>query len=73
MILTVLGAISILAGIGMVVYQAGQNWTRPGERLRKAAPGETRPAVSYWVVLLVGLGAILIAIGTSGAPPPPPN
>ena len=71
MILTVLGIMSILAGIALVVYQAAQNWSRPGERLRKPAKGEAKPAVSYWVVLLVGVGAILVAIGTSGSPPAP--
>ena len=73
MILTILGILSVLAGIGLVVYQTGQNWSRPGERLRKPGPGEAKPRMSYWVVLLVGLGAILIAIGTSSAPPPSPN
>lgn len=72
MIPTLLGVASILAGIALVAYRAAQSWTRPGERLRKPGPDDGKPSVSYWVVLLVGLGAVLVAIGTTSAPPPSP-
>ena len=70
MIPTVLGVLSILAGIALVAYRAAQHWSRPGERLRRPEPQAAKPGVSYWVLLLVGLGAILLAVGTSSTPPP---
>jgi|KBSSwiStaDraftv2_1062776.scaffolds.fasta_scaffold362390_2 hypothetical protein len=68
MILAVLGAILIIAGVAIVVRKTAETWLqRRAGRLDET--GE-KPKISYYAVVLIGLGALLVAIGTSGSPSP---
>ena len=68
MILAVLGAILIIAGVAIVVRTTAETWLqRPAGRLDET--GE-KPKITYLAVVLIGLGALLVAIGTSGSPSP---
>jgi hypothetical protein len=70
MILAVLGAILIIVGVAIVVRKTAETWLqrRAGHR---DETGE-KPQISYLPILLIGLGALLVAISTSGSPPPKP-
>ena len=70
MILAVLGSILIIAGVGVVVRKTAETWLRRRAGHRDET-GE-KPKVSYLPILLIGLGALLVAISTSGSPPPKP-
>ena len=68
MILAVLGAILIIAGVAIVVRKTAETWLqRRAGRLDET--GE-KPKISYYAVVLISLGALLVAIGTSGSPSP---
>ena len=68
MILAVVGAILIIAGVAIVVRKTAETWLqRRAGRLDET--GE-KPKISYHAVVLIGLGALLVAIGTSGSPSP---
>jgi hypothetical protein len=70
MILAVLGAILIIAGVAIVVRKTAETWLqRRAGRLDEI--GE-KPQISYHAIVLIGLGALLVAISTSGSPPPKP-
>jgi hypothetical protein len=66
MILAVLGAILIVSGIAMVVRKTAETWAQR----RAGRPDETgkKPKISYPAIVLIGLGALLVAIATSGSP-----
>ena len=66
MTLAVLGAILIISGIVMVVRKTAETWLqRRAGRLDET--GE-KPKVSHWAIVLVGLGALLLLVATSGSP-----
>ena len=68
MILAVVGAILIIAGVAIVVRKTAETWLqRRAGRLDET--GE-KQKISYLAVVLIGLGALLVAIGTSGSPSP---
>ena len=68
MILAVVGAILIIAGVAIVVRKTAETWLqRRAGRLDET--GE-KSKISYLAVVLIGLGALLVAIGTSGSPSP---
>jgi len=68
MIFAVLGAILIIAGVAIVVRKTAETWLqRRAGRLDET--GE-KPKISYYAVVLIGLRALLVAIGTSGSPSP---
>jgi len=68
MILAVLGAILIIAGVAIVVRKTAETWLqRRAGRLDET--GE-KPKISYQAIVLVGLGALLVAISTSASPLP---
>jgi hypothetical protein len=67
-ILAVLGAILIIAGVAVVVRKTAETWLqRRAGRLDET--GE-KPKISYLPIVLIGLGALLVAIATSGPPSP---
>jgi hypothetical protein len=66
MILAVLGAILIISGILVVVRKTAETWAeRRAGRLDEA---REKPKVSHWAMVLVGIGALLVAIGTFMSP-----
>jgi hypothetical protein len=68
MILAVLGVILIISGVLMVVRKTAETWAaRRAGRLDETG---AKPKVSHWAIVLVGLGALLLAIAGSGSPPP---
>lgn len=68
MILAVVGAILIIAGVAIVVRKTAETWLqRRAGRLDET--GE-KPKVSYLPIVLIGLGALLVTIATSGPPSP---
>jgi hypothetical protein len=68
MILAVLGAILIIAGVAMVVRKTAETWLQ--RRTGKLDETGEKPKISYQPIVLIGLGALLVAIGTSGSPSP---
>ena len=69
MILSVLGAILIIAGVAIVVRKTAETWLQ--RRAGKLDETGEKPHISYPAIVLIGLGALLVEIGTSGSPPPP--
>jgi hypothetical protein len=72
MILTVVGLTLMLAGIVMIVIQAGRNWSWARGAAAKEAAGE-KARISYAGAFMIAVGAIMVMIGTSGSPPAPPS
>jgi hypothetical protein len=70
MILAVLGAILIIAGVGVVVRKTAETWLQ--RRAGKLDETAEKGKISYLPILLIGLGALLVLIATSGSPPPKP-
>jgi len=66
MILAVLGAVMITAGVVIVVRKTAETWLQ--RRAGKKDETGEKPKISYHAIVLIGLGALLIAIATSGAP-----
>ena len=66
MILAVLGAILIISGIVMVVRKTAETWVQ--RRAGKLDETGEKPKISYQAIVLIGLGALLVAIATSGSP-----
>jgi hypothetical protein len=65
-ILAVLGVILIISGILMVVRKTAETWAqRRAGRLDET--GE-KPKVSHWAMVLIGLGALLLAVSASVSP-----
>jgi hypothetical protein len=67
MILAIAGAILIIAGVAMVVRKTAETWLE--RRAGKPRQTDEKGKISYLPILLVGLGALLVAIATSGSPP----
>jgi hypothetical protein len=66
MILAILGVILIISGVLIVVRKTAETWAeRRAGRLDET--GE-KPKVSHWAIVLVGLGALLLAVSASGSP-----
>jgi hypothetical protein len=68
MILAVLGAILIIAGVAIVVRKTAETWLQ--RRAGRLDETSEKPKISYQAIVLVGLGALLVAIATSGSPLP---
>jgi hypothetical protein len=67
MILAVVGAILIITGAFMVVRKTAETWLQ--RRAGKTRETDEKGKISYLPIVLVGLGALLVAIATSGSPP----
>jgi hypothetical protein len=66
MILAILGIILIISGVLIVVRKTAETWAeRRAGRLDKT---REKPKVSHWAIVLVGLGALLLAVSASGSP-----
>jgi hypothetical protein len=67
MILVIPGVLLIVTGALMITRKTAETWL---ER-RAGKPRETgeKGKLSYLPIVLVGLGALLLAIATSGSPP----
>lgn len=63
MILVGLGIVLMLAGIVLLLYQSAQNWSSWRVPAHDAPP---RPAVPKSGVILIGMGALLAMLATSG-------
>ena len=68
MILAVLGAILIISGIVVVARKTAETWLQ--KRAGKLNETGEKPRISYLAIVLIGLGALLVAISTSGSPSP---
>jgi hypothetical protein len=68
MILAVVGAILIIAGVAIVVRKTAETWLQ--RRAGRVDETGEKPKISYPAIVLIGLGALLVAIGTSGSPSP---
>jgi putative Mn2+ efflux pump MntP len=68
MILAVSGAILIIVGVIMVVRKTAETWLQ--RRAGQLDETAEKPKVSYPAIVLIGLGALLLAIASSGSPPP---
>ena len=66
MILAVLGAILIVAGVVIVVRKTAETWLQ--RRAGKLDETVEKPKISYQAIVLIGLGALLVAISTSTSP-----
>ncbi|MGH6826304.1 hypothetical protein [Methyloceanibacter sp.] len=66
MILAVLGAILIVAGVAIVVRKTAETWMQ--RRAGKLDETGEKPKISYQAIVLIGVGALLIAISTSTSP-----
>jgi hypothetical protein len=66
MILAVLGAILIVAGVVIVVRKTAETWMQ--RRAGKLDETGEKPQISYQAIVLIGVGALLIAISTSTSP-----
>jgi hypothetical protein len=66
MILAVLGVILIISGILMVVRKTAETWAQ--RRAGRLDESGEKPKVSRWAIVLVGLGALLLLVATSGSP-----
>jgi putative Mn2+ efflux pump MntP len=67
MILAIAGVILIVTGAFMITRKTAETWLerRAGKRRDTGEKGK----ISYLPIVLVGLGAFLVAIATSGSPP----
>ncbi len=68
MILAVLGAILIISGIVVVARKTAETWLQ--KRAGKLHETGEKPKISYVAIVLIGLGALLVAISTSPSPSP---
>jgi H+/Cl- antiporter ClcA len=68
MILAVVGAILIIAGVAIVVRKTAETWLQ--RRAGKLDETGEKPKIFYLAVVVIGLGALLVAIGTSRSPSP---
>jgi hypothetical protein len=66
MILAALGVGMMVAGIVLVVIQTGQSWSRPSNRASEPSGEPGKPGISYPAVGLIGVGALLVMLATSG-------
>lgn len=66
MILAGLGLILMVAGIVLVVVQSARNWSWPSAAAKRDPKEPEKPGVSYPAVGLIGIGAILVMLATSG-------
>jgi hypothetical protein len=71
MMLTVVGTVLMLSGIAMVVIQTAQNWTHFRDFTLRPGPKSKNAKISYSGVVILGIGVVMVLIGTSGSPPPP--
>ncbi len=71
MILTVVGLALMLAGIVMIVIQAGRRWSWARGGAAKPEAGD-KAKISYAGAIMLAVGAVMVMIGTSGSPPPVP-
>jgi hypothetical protein len=66
MILAVMGVILIICGVLVVVRKTAETWAeRRAGRLPET--GE-KPKVSHWAIVLISLGALLLAVSASALP-----
>ena len=66
MIFTILGVILIISGVLVVVRKTAETWAeRRAGRLNET--GE-KAKVSHWAIVLIGLGALLLAVSASVSP-----
>jgi hypothetical protein len=65
MILAVVGVILIITGAFMITRKTAETWLQR----RAGKPKESQEKLSYKPILLIGLGALLLAIATSGSSP----
>jgi len=64
-ILRNLGAVLMVVGIAMVVYQTGKLWPRSKRRAAKPEPSDgPKPSISYSGVVVTGAGALLVALAS---------
>jgi hypothetical protein len=70
MILAVLGVIMIIAGAVLASRKTAETWLK--RRAGQLDETGEKPKVSYQAIVLIGLGALLLAIASSGSPPPKP-
>jgi dipeptide/tripeptide permease len=66
MIPAVLGAVLMIAGVIMVARKTAETWLQ--RRAGKLDENGEKPKISYLAIVLIGLGALLVAISTSAAP-----
>jgi hypothetical protein len=63
------GAALIVIGIAMVLYQTGKIWPRTRRRAAKPDPNEgPKPGIPASGIIVVGIGALMIAAAASIAP-----
>jgi hypothetical protein len=64
-ILLNLGAVLMVIGIAMVVYQTGKRWPQSKRRAEKPDPSDgPKPSIPYSGVLVTGAGALLVALAS---------
>lgn len=66
MILAALGVTMMIVGIGLVVVQTGQSWSRRASSASERPGEKAKPGISYPAVVLIGIGAVLVMLATSG-------
>jgi putative Mn2+ efflux pump MntP len=67
MILVVAGVILIITGAFMITRKTAETWLE--RRAGKPRDSGEKGKLSYLPIVLVGLGALLLAIATSGSAP----
>jgi hypothetical protein len=68
-ILMDVGAVLIIIGVAMVIYQTGKIWPVSKRRAAKPEPEEgAKPSVPYSGVVVMGIGALMVAAAASMAP-----
>jgi hypothetical protein len=65
-ILAALGLGMMVAGIVLVVIQSARNWSWPSAAAKRDAESPEKPGISYSGVILIGIGAVLVMLATSG-------
>jgi len=64
-ILLNLGAVLMVIGIGMVVFQTGKRWPQSKRRAAKPDPSDgPKPGIPYSGVVVTGAGALLVALAS---------
>jgi hypothetical protein len=66
MILAVVGAILMIFGVVMVARKTAETWAQ--KRAGKLDEKGEKPKISYQAIVLIGVGALLMMIATSGSP-----
>jgi len=67
-ILTNAGAVLIVIGIAIVLYQTGKIWPRTRRRAAKPDPREgPKPGIPASGIIVIGIGALMIAAAASMA------